>query len=68
MVESNVNAILRDWLRDHPIGRFFVETGYRLDDTGSLIPDLSVLDPDRVKRGIADLLHGAPDLAVEIVS
>jgi len=68
LVKSNLNGILRDWLRDHPSGKLFVETGYRLDDTDSVIPHLSVLSMERVKRGIAELLSGAPDLAVEVVS
>jgi Uma2 family endonuclease len=68
LVKSNLIGILRDWLRDHPFGRLFVEAAYRLDDHDSVIPDLSLLSADRMQRGIADLLRGAPDLAVEVVS
>lgn len=67
-VKSNLIGIVRDWLKDHPIGTLFVETGYRIDNYNSLVPDLSVLSSDRVKRGLQDLLRGAPELAIEVVS
>jgi Uma2 family endonuclease len=67
-VKSNLNAILVVWLSQHPIGQLFAETGYRVDDHDSLIPDLSVLSSDRVDGSPHDLLQGAPDLAIEIVS
>jgi Uma2 family endonuclease len=67
-VKSNLNGIVRDWLKDHPIGKLYVETGYQIENYSSLVPDLSVLSIERVKRGLPDLLHGAPDLAIEVVS
>jgi Uma2 family endonuclease len=67
-VKSNLNGIVRDWLKDHPIGKLYIETGYQIDNHSSLVPDLSVLSIERVKRGLQDLLRGAPDLAIEVVS
>ena len=68
IVKSNLVGILRDWLKEHPIGTLFVETGYRIDDHNSLIPDLSVLSNDRFERSVEELLRDAPDLAIEVVS
>jgi Uma2 family endonuclease len=67
-VKSNLIEILAFWLRQHRFGTLFVETGYRVDDHDSLIPDLSVLSSDRANGKLQDLLQGAPDLAIEIVS
>jgi len=57
-VKSNLNGIVRDWLKDHPIGKLYVETGYQIENYSSLVPDLSVLSIERVKRGLQDLLRG----------
>jgi Uma2 family endonuclease len=67
-VKSNLTEILVVWLSQHRFGMLFAETGYRVDDHDSLIPDLSVLSSDRVNGKLQDLLRGAPDLAIEIVS
>lgn len=66
--KANLNAILASWLHQHRAGLVFNESAYRLDDRIVQVPDLSVLNSERVRRGGKDLLRGAPDLAVEIIS
>ena len=66
--KANLNAILGRWLDQRRAGLVFNESAYRLDDHIVLVPDLSVLNSERLKRGGTDLLRGAPDLAVEVVS
>jgi Uma2 family endonuclease len=66
--KSNLNEILVAWLLQHRVGKVFNESGYRLDDHTSLVPDLSVLGSERLKLSIEERFRGAPDLAVEIVS
>jgi Uma2 family endonuclease len=69
LVKANLNRILTVWLDRHAGGLVFVETSYRVDEDDSLIPDLSVLSNERIPVPVTnDLPHGAPDLAVEIVS
>jgi Uma2 family endonuclease len=67
-VKSNLDRILDRWLDRHGHGQVFNESLYRLDDHTGLVPDLSVLNSERLKWRIDDQLRGAPDLAVEIVS
>jgi Uma2 family endonuclease len=67
-VKANLTEILVVWLSQHRIGQLFAETAYRVDDSDSLVPDLSVLSSDRLDGRLLDLLRGAPELAIEIVS
>jgi len=67
-VKANLNEILVVWLVRHRVGKMFNESAYRLDDRIVLVPDLSVLNNERVEMGGRNLLRGAPDLAIEVVS
>jgi Uma2 family endonuclease len=66
-VKSNLNEILVVWLSQHRIGQLFAETTYRLNGD-ALAPDLSVLRNERLTPVTKELPHGAPDLAIEVVS
>jgi Uma2 family endonuclease len=66
--KANLIEILVPWLVQHRAGKVFVESAYRLDDQTVQAPDLSVLGSERLKRDTNELLRGAPDLAIEVVS
>jgi Uma2 family endonuclease len=66
LVKSNLNEMLAVWCFQQRAGKVFV-AAYRLDERTMLVPDLSVLNIERTRRG-SDLLRGAPDLAIEVVS
>jgi Uma2 family endonuclease len=68
IVKKNLLRILVVWLAQNPLGELFAETMFQLDDYSSLIPDLSVVFPGRVVPGTTDWLHGAPEIAIEVVS
>jgi Uma2 family endonuclease len=68
IVKKNLLRILVVWLAQNPLGELFAETMFKLDDYSSLIPDLSVVFPGRVVPGTTDWLHGAPEIAIEVVS
>jgi len=67
-VKSNLIQLLAVWLAQHPIGRLLAESIFRLDEHDALMPDLSILFPGRVQPGSLDLICGAPELAIEVVS
>jgi Uma2 family endonuclease len=66
--KANLIEILVPWLKQHGAGKVFAESEYRLDNHTVLVPDLSVLSSERLKRKIEERFRGAPDLAIEIVS
>jgi Uma2 family endonuclease len=66
--KAQLNRILVSWLLRRPDGLVFNESGYRLDEHTVLVPDLSVLGSERLKRKIEERFRGAPDLAIEVVS
>ena len=68
IVKKNLLRILVAWLLQHPVGELFAETMFELDDHDSLMPDLSVVFHGRVVPGTDDWLHGAPEIAIEVVS
>jgi Uma2 family endonuclease len=68
IVKSNLLRILVVWLTQNPVGQLFAETMFQLDDYSSPIPDLSVVFPGHVAPGTTDWLHGAPEIAIEVVS
>jgi Uma2 family endonuclease len=65
--KSNMNMALAIWLAQHPIGKLFIEAGYRLGEHSAPIPDLSMVLNERLEPG-KGLTQGAPDLAIEVVS
>ncbi len=68
IVKKNLNRILTVWLAQNPIGELFPETMYELDEHNALIPDLSVLALGRIQAGGDESIHGAPEIAIEVVS
>jgi Uma2 family endonuclease len=68
VVKKNLNRILVVWLSQNPIAEVFNETMFVLDKYNSFIPDLSVVFPGRITPGSTDWIHGAPELAIEVVS
>lgn len=68
VVKSNLLRILVIWLAKNPIAKLFAETLFQLDDSSSLIPDLSVVFPGHIAAGTTDWPQGAPGIAVEVVS
>src|SRR5579863_2224827 len=67
VVKANLNRILVAWLLQNPIAKLFVETIYRVSDKNALIPDLSVVWPNRIDVS-ADWFQGTPEIAIEVVS
>jgi Uma2 family endonuclease len=60
------------FVEDHDLGRVYVEVGYKLSANPDTVrgPDLSFVSVEReaVARFRRGFIHGAPDLAIEIVS
>jgi len=67
-VKSNLTEILVAGRLREQAGKVYAGSGYRLYDRTELVPDLSVLGSERLKRRIEERFRGAPDLAVEVVS
>ena len=68
LVKANLTEILASWLAQNRIGKFFVETSYRLEEHWAPILDLSVLPRERPDPVTQSLIRGAPELAIEVVS
>jgi Uma2 family endonuclease len=68
IVKSNLLRILVVWLAQNRVGKLFAGTLFQLDDHNSLIPDISVVLPGQIAPGTTDWLHGAPGIAIEVVS
>lgn len=68
----DVVALLDPFVREHGLGRVFVETGYVLASDPDTVrgPDVSFVSARRLATGArrGPYLVGAPDLAVEVVS
>jgi Uma2 family endonuclease len=68
----DVVALLDPFVREHGLGRVFVESGYVLASDPDTVrgPDVSFVSAERLATGArrGPYLVGAPDLAVEIVS
>jgi Uma2 family endonuclease len=67
-VKSNLIQLLAVWLAQNPIGRLLAESIFRLNEHDALMPDLAILFPGRVQPGSTELICGAPELAIEVVS
>ncbi|HUP88370.1 MAG TPA: Uma2 family endonuclease, partial [Longimicrobiales bacterium] len=68
---AEIAGILRDYLKEQPIGRVRVNSGVLLSREPLTVrgPDVSFVASSRLAYGTADpFLNGAPDLAVEVVS
>ena len=69
-IAINIGAILREWARSRNAGRVYGELGYVLGEGLVRAPDVSFVAADRLtsQRPSLRLFHGAPTLAVEVVS
>lgn len=71
-IAVDVAVLLDPFVREHRLGRVFVETGYILAHDPDMVrgPDVSFVSAERLATGPrrGPYLVGAPDLAVEIVS
>ena len=64
-----LNRSLDGWTRDRGVGTaLMAPTDVVLDDGTALQPDLFILDDDNPGELVNGRFHGAPDLAVEIIS
>jgi Uma2 family endonuclease len=71
MVQTNIAAELRFFLRQNPLGSVMTETNFRLwpeRPRESRIPDVVFLKKDRLPKDLRHFPELAPDLAVEIIS
>jgi Uma2 family endonuclease len=71
-VALNIGSILRAYVRQHNLGRAFVESGFALEHAPDTVrgPDVAFVSQERVaSSGVPRaFFEGAPDLAVEVVS
>lgn len=68
-VIGNLFFWIKLYLRDNPIGRVIITPGVIFDRHNSVIPDLVFLTNEQSSRiGSDGHIHGAPALAVEVVS
>jgi Uma2 family endonuclease len=65
----NLATILRGFLREHPIGKVYVSPiDVYLDDHNVVQPDVVFVSNERREILTDDGMHGAPDLAIEVIS
>ena len=67
-VKANFSRILGVWVTENPGAEVFSETMFILDENNSPIPDISFVLAHRLPPSTGDYIHGAPDLAIEVVS
>lgn len=67
---AEIAGILRDYLKQNPIGRIRVGSGVLLSTEPLTVrgPDVAFVSTSRLQYGADLFLKGAPDLAVEVVS
>jgi Uma2 family endonuclease len=67
-----IGSFLRPFVRQHKLGRVYVETGFRLDRNPDKVraPDVSFLESSRLPQGDERFafVEGAPTLAIEVIS
>lgn len=69
ITKSNLLMTLVAWSLHGGKGRVFSETAFQLDEHNSPIPDVSYfVSSSGITAGTTGLIHGAPDLAIEVVS
>ena len=68
VTKSNLIQILAVWIAQNRNWKLFSETAFRLDDYNSPIPDVSVVLRSRIQPGTKGIIHGAPEVAIEVVS
>lgn len=67
-VKANLTELLGAWTRQHRSLKLLSETTFLLDEHDSPIPDVSLLAISRKPSQMSGWLHGAPDVAIEVVS
>jgi Uma2 family endonuclease len=66
---GKIYLLLGNFLADHPIGEVVFGPGVIFSDYDAVIPDLIYIGNERRKEIAAgERIHGAPDLAIEILS
>jgi len=68
VTKSNLIMVLTPWAVQNRTLRVFCEAAYQLIDSECLIPDLSLIDSNRIVPGSIGVRQGAPELAIEVVS
>jgi Uma2 family endonuclease len=68
VTKSNVIRVLTAWSLQNPGLRLLCETSYQLDDRNCLIPDISLINENRIVPGSRGVFQGAPEIAIEVVS
>jgi Uma2 family endonuclease len=67
-VKSNLIEILGVWLMGHRSLKLLSESAFQIDELNSPIPDISLVLREGARPGAPGLIHGAPELAIEVVS
>jgi Uma2 family endonuclease len=71
-IALTIGSLLRPFVRQHNLGRVYVETGFRLTRNPDKVraPDVSFLEKTRLPQGDERFafVEGAPTLAVEVIS
>src|SRR5271166_640567 len=68
LVKSNINALLIRWLDSEHPGMVFAVSPFQLDDYNVLIPDVAYVSEIPEAHDETDLLNGAPEIAIEVIS
>jgi Uma2 family endonuclease len=68
VVKSNINALLIRWLEPEHPGIVFAASPFQLDDYNVLIPDVGYCSEIPDPHDDTDLLDGAPEIAIEVIS
>jgi Uma2 family endonuclease len=67
IVKANANGVLFPYWQQSGIGKIFIETMCELTEADALVPDLALRVMEQIDVE-EESFHGAPDLAVEVVS
>ena len=68
-VLGNIYAVVRDYLKQNPIGEMLLTPGVIFDEFNSAIPDAAFVSHERRRQiGAGERITGAPELMVEVVS
>ena len=68
-VLGNIHALLRDYLKQNPVGEVLLTPGVIFDEFNSAIPDAVFISQQSRRRiGASERIMGAPELVIEVVS
>jgi Uma2 family endonuclease len=69
IVSDNLMVLIRNYLKNHPVGTFVSTPGLILSDSSGVIPDLVFFRKEQRDKIVTnDRLYGPPALVIEIVS